>query len=360
MADEIEISESAKARAEIASEGGKARAATLTPDERKEIARRAAETRWGMGLPQATHAGELKIGTIIIPCAVLQDGTRVLSESGLVNALGLYRSGAVHTREKEAASGGAQLPLFVAHKNIKPFVGKDLTDVLLKPLWYVWGASRNKGINARLIPKICEVWLKARDAGGLGKRQQIVAANADLLIRGLADVGIIALVDEATGYQYGRARHALEQILEQFISKELLKWAKMFPDEFYQQMFRLKGWKYNQISPKRPLHAGKLTNNIIYQRLAPGVLEELKRVTPRDEKGRLKHKYFQRLTEDVGHDRLREHLAAVIALMRACDDWPSFYKAINRALPKQVQMPLFDTDWKFEEREAEADSENNP
>src|SRR4051794_37179851 len=98
-------------------------------------------------------------------------------------------------------------------------------------------------------------------------------------MRGLAHVGIIALVDEATGYQYDRARMALEEILEQFISKELLKWAKMFPDEFYHEMFRLKGWEYPQVSTKRPLQAGKLTNDVVYKRLAPGVLEELKRVT---------------------------------------------------------------------------------
>jgi hypothetical protein len=94
--------------------------------------------------------------------------------------------------------------------------------------------------------------------------------------------------------------------------------------------------------------------------LAPGVLEELKRITPRNDKGRPKHKYFQRLTEDVGHPRLREHLASVITLMRAHDDkdWDAFYKSLNRALPKQIQMPLFDTDWKFEEREISLDSEH--
>lgn len=129
--------------------------------------------------------------------------------------------------------------------------------------------------------------------------------------------GIIALVDEATGYQYDRARDALEKILDKFISKELRKWAKTFPDEFFENMFRLRGWQYVPFSVKRPGVVGKYTNDLIYERLAPGVLEELKRLTPRDERGRTKHRFFQRLTENVGHPRLREHLAAVIALMKA-------------------------------------------
>jgi hypothetical protein len=54
--------------------------------------------------------------------------------------------------------------------------------------------------------------------------------------------------------------------------------------------------------------------------------------------------YFQRLTDDFGEPRLREHLASEITLMRIFDDgcWNDFYKALNRALPLQVELPLFD------------------
>ncbi len=70
-------------------------------------------------------------------------------------------------------------------------------------------------------------------------------------------------------------------------------------------------------------------------------MAELKRITPRDEKGRTKHRYFQRLTEDVGHPRLREHLTAVIALMRASTRWDQFYRMLQRAFPKYMeQRPL--------------------
>ena len=91
-----------------------------------------------------------------------------------------------------------------------------------------------------------------------------------------------------------------------------------------------------------PSYFGHLTNDVVYDRLAPGVRAELNRLTPRDGKGRLKQKLFQRLTDDVGHPKLREHLASTIALMRASDDWKDFVKLLNRALPKHVDLPLLD------------------
>ena len=93
---------------------------------------------------------------------------------------------------------------------------------------------------------------------------------------------------------------------------------------------------------RRPKHFGHLTNDIVYKRLAPGVLEELRRLTPKTKSGHRKHKYFQRLTDDVGHPKLREHLASVITLMRVSSDWATFYKLLNKALPKYKDMPLFE------------------
>jgi hypothetical protein len=316
------------------SAGGRARAEKLTPEERQEIARRAAEARWSTNAPKATHEGVLAIGNAEIPCYVLEGGERVISTRGVMQALGRRWRGRKYP--------GTELPVFLEAKNLKPFIGEELSSVLSVLEFRTPPGIKAEGFKAKLLPLLCETYLKARDAGVLTPAQLRVATQADILMRGLAHVGIIALVDEATGYQYDRARMALEEILEQFISKELLKWAKMFPDEFYHEMFRLKGWDYPQLSSKRPLQAGKFTNDVVYKRLAPGVLEELKRITPRNEKGRPKHRYHQRLTEDVGHPRLREHLSAVLALMRASDDWPSFYRSLNRALPKQVECPLFD------------------
>ena len=244
-----------------------------------------------------------------------------------------------------AQSGGAQrLGNMVGAFESKGIDIKNLTSRIATPIEFrVPGVgSRAFGYEATVLADLCDVILAARKAELLQKQQEHIAEQAEILARGFMRVGIIALVDEATGYQYYRRRRALEEILEEFILKELLKWAKMFPDDFYEEMFRLRGWEYRKPSSRRPIHAARLTNDLVYERIAPGVLDELKRIVPRDDKGRLKYHYHRRLTEDVGHPRLREHLAAVIALMRAFSDWHSFYRAMNRALPKQIKCPLFD------------------
>ena len=204
------------------------------------------------------------------------------------------------------------------------------------------------GYEASVLVELCEAVLTARAEGKLQRQQDHIAKQCEILVRGFARVGIIALIDEATGYQNFRTRKALEEILEAFISKELVKWAKTFPDEFYMEMFRLRQWHYSSLSVKRPSFVGSLTNDLIYERLAPGVLEELKRQTPKDEKGRYKHRFHQRLTVEVGHPRLREHLAAVIALMKASLNWTQFMRLMERAFPKPnttLRMALdFDDD----------------
>ena len=118
---------------------------------------------------------------------------------------------------------------------------------------------------------------------------------------------------------------------------------KTFPAEFYKEMFRLRKWAFSESSGARPALVGHLTNDLVYRRLAPGVLEELRRLTPRDDKGRLKAHLHRRLTEDIGHPRLREHLAAVVALMKACTNWDQFMRAMDRALPiygKTLPLPF--------------------
>lgn len=319
---------------EIASKGGKSRARKLTPEQRKEIAQRAAEARWG-GVPVATHGDSdhpLMIGDIEIPCYVLEDGTRVVSQRGLQTSVGMN------------VSGGAQRLLSImgsfAAKSVdtKGLESRISDPIVFRPPQ----GGKAHGYEATVLVDFCEVVLSARDAGVLAASQQHVAKQCEILLRGFARVGIIALVDEATGYQEDRARDALAEILQAFISEELRKWVKTFPDAYFNELARLRGVQLNSVSVKRPQYFGHLTNNIVYKRIAPGLKEEMSRIKPKTESGNRKHKFFQRLNEDVGHPKLREHLASVIALMRACDDYPTFEKMLDRALPKYKKMPLLE------------------
>lgn len=147
-------------------------------------------------------------------------------------------------------------------------------------------------------------------------------------------------MDEATGYQDIRSKKALATILEKFIDKELQPWTKTFPFEFYELIAKLKGWP-SSYALKRPSGVGHYTNDLVYERLAPGVLDELKARTPRFASGTLRNKYFQWFTPEFGHPKLREHLIGVMALMRAAPNWAAFKRALQRSYPKQdEQVPL--------------------
>jgi hypothetical protein len=341
-----EAIEGAKALSALgASKGGIARAKSLTPLERSEIARAAVMARWEKAgkltdIPQATHGSPdrpLRIADVELECYVLSDGTRVLSQAAFLEALGRHRKANVRREQ-----GEEQTPAILQGKAIKPFISKEILEKSRPFKFRTPSGVTANGYRADLLPEVCEIYLRARDADVLPRNQEHVAKQAEILIRGLAHVGIIALVDEATGYQDDRARNALAKILEAFIAKELRKWVSTFPVEYYKELFRLRGWKFPNLPAdqrKRPVLVGRITNDVIYDRLAPGVRITLHTLTPRDEKGRLKHKLFQRLTEDVGHPKLREHLASVITLMKASYTWKHFMEMLNRSLPRYGDTP---------------------
>jgi hypothetical protein len=240
--------------------------------------------------------------------------------------------------------------MFVANVNLRPFIDNELTTLFTQPILYrsLRGGPLVRGLEASLIPKVCEVWLRARDAKALRTSQLGPAARADALVRGLARTGIIALVDEATGYQEVRDRRALQAILDAFLRKEFAAWAKRFPDEYFHEIFRLRGWEWDELRKQQgkgqgPRVIGKYTNDIVYSRLAPGILNELRARNPPDE-GHRRVRHHQFFTEDVGHPALAQHLSNVIALMRAAESWDEFKRLINRAIPPKTDLkdlPLF-------------------
>lgn len=310
--------------------GGAARAKALSPQVRSEIARKAAASRWSKDLPAADYTGDVDIGGAKISCAVLSDGTRVLTQSDMMRALGRARQ----AKGRAFYNGDVNLPAFLTAQNLKPFISADLYVTSSQVEFILPSGQRAFGYRAELLPEICEVYLKARDAEALKPNQMHVAKQAEILMRGLAAIGIVALVDEATGYQRDRATDALSKILEAFIAKELQAWVKTFPEEFYAELFRLRGLDFPRDTVKRPQYFGHLTNDIIYDRLAPGVKDELKKSTPKAPSGRHKQHLHRRLTPDLGHPKLREHMASVVTIMKLSDDYDQFHQRLDRLHPK--------------------------
>jgi hypothetical protein len=282
-------------------------------------------------MPFAEHdSGDhpLLIGNIELPCYVLNDGTRAFSQRGLLDALGI------------AVQGGRLQALIEA---LTPYLEPEVAAALRDPILFrrKGGGPLVHGSPATTLVDLCNAILTARDERTLDKTYADVVIRADVIVRAVAKVGIIALVDEATGYTRSEL---LQTLLQKFLREELARWTKVFPDEFYEQIFRLRGWNWRgrQINP--PGVVAHYTKDFIYARLAPGILPELERRNPKIGKYR-RGKHTQLLTDDFGIPALNQHLATVITLQRGSGSWDEFTSSMDKYLPRQAEnlkLPLLE------------------
>jgi P63C domain len=328
--------------ASIPSMGGKARAEILPPQERKDIAQRAAIARWGKDLPRATHSGAIVIAGRRISCAVLETGKRLLTQETFLTSIGRAGKAKAGTGSFTTVDG---LPPFLAAENLKDFISEELRQSTTPIFFRNDKGIRAAGYEAKLLPLVCEVYLKFRDKKfrnqeAIPINQKHIVEACDLLMRGLAHVGIVALVDEATGYQEYRAKDELSRILEAYIAEELRPWIRTFPEEFFKQLYRIHNWPYRVGSTKRTQYVGKLINKLVYEQLPPPVLPTLKELNPVTEKGYRKHKHFQFLTADTGNIHLDRQITAVTMLLKVSDDKADFWENFKKAFAKEYQPRL--------------------
>lgn len=278
-------------------------------------------------IPKATHSGTWNIGEgTKIECYVMDNGERVLSLRGAAKSMGLV--------------GGGSMAL-VRNLNsqwISPYLSNDLRNWLEKAnrnelsQYMTKGSGKFTPFSAPLFVDLCKAYVDAKNDGVLKMESQIAVANKMYAIMtAFAKTGLVAIIDEVTGYQYDREHDELQKLLSVYISEELMPWTKKFPDEFYKQMFRLKGWEYK--GKNRPQYVGKLTNQYIYEQLPYGVLEELKQKTPKNKR------LHQSLTEQVGVPHLDKQLQKTIGLMQASDTWEEFESLFNKAM-KQANRDI--------------------
>lgn len=293
---------------------------------------------------KATHEGELVLGDKTLSCAVLNDNTRILSATAVFKAFDRPRKGKSNDNYR-----ADQMPAFINANNLQPFVDQQLIEwTKLIPFIDLNGTIRY-GYNARILRGLCKVYIDARNAGVLIKSQERFAIISEAILYALSDIGITALVDEATGYQHEREKDELQRLLQAYISEELLPWQKRFPDIYYKELFRLNGWDYtiNGIK-KRPSVIGTWTNTLIYDRLPSGVLDELKKKTPKSKTGHRTVRLHQFLTEDIGEPNLTAQINQVITIFRISDNMEQMWNNFNKL--KRSQDELIESPYKFNEK----------
>lgn len=138
--------------------------------------------------------GGLDLNGLRIPCYVLEDGRRVLSTTGMQNILGL---------DDPNDRSGTKLVKILSSKAINDCIPNGYLSVKDKSFPCFKGNGKIMAYEATILPDICEIMFNARDCAianneELGSRQKNMIVQCDIIIRALAKVGIITLVDETT------------------------------------------------------------------------------------------------------------------------------------------------------------------
>lgn len=277
------------------------------------------------------HEGEITLGETVIPCYVLEDGTRVLSGNAMQNALNL--------QEDSDNKSGTRLARYLGQKTLEPYLYKEKEVGHYDAIECYRGTQKINGFEATVLADICDAFLEARKEIKLSPRQKIIADQCEILIRGFARVGIIALIDEATGYQYERERFELQKILNTYISDEILKWQLTFTDDFYKQVYRLWGLPFiPKYIRNKPSFIGNLTTKYIYEQLPSGVLDKIREKTGKTAKGNWKYKWHQNLTPEIGREHLKKQIIEVTLLMEISKTKSDFETLFKDKYNKSAQL----------------------
>lgn len=328
------------------SKGGRARALLLSADERSEIARLGAQSRWERSrkiladtdLPRATHQGKMHIGGLTLDCYNLADGRRVFHKRGMARALNMKSGGGnVFMRAMRRKGLGSEIDLKLVDKIENPIVFKPLTQDLAH------------GYEASVLVDICKAIVRAGNAQKLTQSQEGLAEQARVLLQAFAKIGVTALIDEATGFQQVRDPMALRFLVQQYIEEEKREWQKQFPDDYYDELNRLYGSRRltttgsGAVIQNRPQHFAKFTRTHVYHPLENGaVLDELDRINPKVN-GTRRVRFHQHLTEDYGIEKLKRQVQEVMTLLKVSDGVSQFKRLFAKRFPLAgTQLQLFD------------------
>lgn len=280
----------------------------------------------------------LMLGNIAIPCYVLNNGMRVFSGRGIQRAIGA-----------KGKQSGQWLQRFINKDDIMMNLSAETYDKFKTPITFrrpfVSGSqSASYGYEATLLVDLCTAIIDAYNGRADSVEKELYLA-ANIILKAVAKTGIIALVDEATGYnkEKSRAKDELQKFLASFINQEAGTWVKTFNDTFFEDIYKMRNWTWEQ-TYKRPSFVGKIINDIVYERIAPAVLKELKALNPKQEDGTRRYRFHQFLTSDIGRPALKQHLAILHSFAAAADyKWGRFMQLLDKSHPKQYQeLTLFD------------------
>lgn len=304
--------------------GGIARAKSLTSKQRSDQAKKGAVARWGY---KATHKGSFmdEFG-IDAECYVLndEDKTVVTSKRGLSRLLGL-------------GGLGNDVDRVIHSQYMASFVDAILLEKFKNPLIFQWkgddaglGFSEAHGYDITMVGDLASALIKANIAGALPKSRIQAARQAQLLSNAAMKAGIKGLAYAVAGY-----RPEVQEVInafKAFVREEARQYEKEFPDELYEEWYRLYG--LNRPEKGRPIRFGQLTNMQIYVPLAKSkgkILEQIR--ASRDENGKQTDKLHLFLSE-IGVKALRQHIGKLLGVAAMSDSKEEYEAGIEKVFGK--------------------------
>lgn len=198
-------------------------------------------------------------------------------------------------------------------------------------------------VDARVITDFCRLILSLRRVGKLAGRYLEYATNCERFMLGLADVGLVALIDEATGYDKVKRRNEYREIFNNFIRAEHSEWVKEFSDSFFDSIYKV--YRLEKTGKNHPSFFGGLINRYIYYPLANShgaILEKLQEKDPVVNCGGRRYRLHQFLTDEIGKPTLRKHINQVEALLLISSDKAAFRRNFKKLFPQPKDQMEFD------------------
>jgi len=328
------------------SKGGLARKEALSKKERVAIASNAAKTRWALmkqlqdpeRIPEAVRQGILQIGDVQIDCYHLDNGKRVIHKRGIARALGMK------------SRGGNAFMKTMGRKGLGSAIPETLWDAINNPMVFKpLAGDPGHGYEATHLIDVCSAIVDAHRDGKLRPNQAFLGLQAEIIIRASAKLGIVALIDEATGYIADKRKEEYRDLFREFIRDEFREYKAEFPNQFFDMIYRLYRLPRGSNKNNHPQFFGHFIRRYIYEPLASShgaILELLDERNPVVYvNGGRRYKMFQFLSDVVGLPALRAHLWQVVGIGNSVKNKDAFERSFLNAFPtleREPLLPLFD------------------
>lgn len=255
-----------------------------------------------------TRLAPLDFGGTTLEVAVLDDGTRAITGRGVLRLLAVKLDNFGRFYDRIASkSAGLTLRSRVTFKTIEGPIAH--------------------GIDAVDLASFCGAFTDLALAGELHPKQRPIQARARVVEVALRNIGIVALIDEVTGYQSTRPERELQERLRMYLRAEPAAWQRAIPEDLYVLVCGLYRWAYTRGQALRPQGLAGWTWRFVYQFLPAEVRGELRRVNPTPHLSGPRH---HQLLTPAARKSLDEHCIRLTTVLRQSSSKVDFEARFER------------------------------